>query len=190
MEGSGENAGKSLQLGPTRPYHSQRVLVPDEVAHAESRQFFIQFEANVEALAHRLVYLMYGAVAGSPNLQSMTFETMRRAPKSFHKLIAIAIFNSMVHVARLVCPIAGGLVHEAFQIAYRALSEAEGVNRQGGLGSRAIQAMLSLGVLAILTPSILRDLGFPARLEPGALDGKNVALLFFTLPFSSPLFRF
>ena len=81
----------------------------------------------------------------------------------------------------------GGVLFEAFRIACNALPGAEGVNLEIPLALPATQAMVSLGVLAILTPSVLRELGFSARAEPGALDGENIALLFFTFLFT-PLY--
>lgn len=149
----------------------------------EKPDFLQQLEDNVEALAQDLVFLMFKAEAGSPNLQSMTFETMKRSPKGLHKVIAIAIFNSMARAVRHAYPM-GGVLFEAFRIACNALPGAEGVNLENPLALSASQAMVSLGVLAILTPSVLREMGFPARPEPGALEGKNIALLFFTFLFT------
>ncbi|MCJ1426388.1 hypothetical protein MMC29_004291 [Sticta canariensis] len=153
MEGSGENA-----------------VSVEVTAVPEKPDFLRQLEDNVEAMAHDLVFLMFNAEAGSPNLQSMTFETMRRSPKGLHKLIAIAVFNSMARAVRHASPM-GRVVYEAFQIARNAVLGAEGVNLESPLALPASQAMVSLGVLAILTPSILPELGFPARPEPGAFEG-------------------
>ena len=49
-------------------------------AAPEKPDFLLQLEENVETMANDLVFLMFSAEAGSPNLQSVTFETMKRSP--------------------------------------------------------------------------------------------------------------